>query len=165
MLIEDRLQAVVGEFSRNKAEHEHVDPETASDQEEKGNKPDRSTKLRVKTQYPSDPDGDEDPSSSDDEDPSRSTKKEEIDLTAATTESSNKDFVCEYCSRQAIRMLSNDSNRQNAGLGRKEHPPGLRRSPRAVCTALAAYQRSTPMMSKSFHGGTHCMASDGRYVR
>ena len=34
------------------------------------------------------------------------------------------------------------------------------RTSRAVCTELAAYKRSKPMMSKCDHGGTHWKASD-----
>jgi len=63
--MEDRLQAVVDEFSRNKAQHEHA--ETASDQEEEENKQSRSIRLRVKAHHLFDSNGDEDTSSSDDE--------------------------------------------------------------------------------------------------
>ena len=38
----------------------------------------------------------------------------------------------------------------------------FRRISRAVCTELAAYQRSRPMRGESDHGGTSCRTSDGR---
>jgi hypothetical protein len=53
--MEDRLQAVFDEFSRKTAKHEQADSASTSDQREKQNKPDRSTKLRVNTQHPSHP--------------------------------------------------------------------------------------------------------------
>ena len=67
-------------------------------------------------------------------------------------------------------MLSNDSYRHNGGFGRKKKPEWhdcdllvftiFTRTSRAVCTELAAYKRSKPMMSKCDHGGTHWKASD-----
>ena len=89
--MEHSLQKVVNEFSRKKAEHE--DSETASDQEEKKNRPDQSTKLRVKTHHPSDPDGDKDPSSSDDEASERRSTSARRKQTRRKAEKENKSAV------------------------------------------------------------------------
>ena len=76
--------------------------------------------------------------------------------------------------RSKLRMLSNDSNRQNVDLEEEEHLEWhgcdlpvvqvFRRTSRAVCTELAAYKRSRPMRGMSDHGGTSCRTSDGRHV-